>query len=185
MFTMYDSVSLDQIPAGPHAVASYINGKYQNYAEAMREFPHARHLGISVQHGIAAECYDIENGDYKPADAPYLLKTAEEKGMWRPCFYANLSTMPAVKEALKGTPRNSVRLWVADWDDTPIIPAGYDAKQFATGALGRNLDESICASDFFRPLTKEITVPAPEPVKVPIDLHVTYDPGTDKWEIKS
>lgn len=192
MFTMYDSVTLDQIPANPHAVASYINGKYQNYTEARAMFPHARHLGISVQGEIAAECYDIENGDYEPEDAPRLLKLAQEKGMWRPCFYADLSNMPAVKLALKGAPRKDVRLWVAAYNGTSLTTAallladGYDAHQFETGALGRNLDESLCQSDFFRPLppkTKEVAVPAPEPAKVPVDLHVTFDPGTDAWTV--
>jgi hypothetical protein len=200
MFTMYDSVTIDEIPAAPHAVAAYINGKYANADAARERFPHARILTISVEGDVAADCYDIENGDYNPADAPRLLKIAQDAGIWRPCFYADLSNMPAVKIALKGTVRTDIRLWVAAYAGTSLSDAagllaqGYDAHQFETNALGRNLDESLCDSDFFRPITKTEAVPVAEPAKpahtVNIDVdgqkvgsvHVQFDTETNTWK---
>lgn len=186
MFTMYDSVTLDEIPAGPHAVAAYINGRYKNLSEAHAKFPHARILSISVEAGdTVADCYDIENGDYAPENIPTLYHTAKAAGVWRPCFYANLSTMPAVKEALnriENIKREDIRLWVAYYDDIPSLPAGYDAHQFTSRALGRNLDESLCASDFFAPIP-HAQAPHIDISPVSEDFTVNYNPGSNEWNI--
>lgn len=183
MFIMYDDTNLDLIPNGPHAVAAYVNGQYANYDEAKRRFPHARILGISVTGDVAADCYDVEAGDYTADDVPRLYKIAQEHGIWRPCFYAQLSgVMPAVKEKLNTVvaARKDVRLWVAYYNGTTDLPVGYDAHQFTDRALGRSLDESICADDFFKPLGKP--VPAPVHEKQP-QARVTYDPDENRWDI--
>lgn len=174
MFIMYDNVNLDLIPKEPHAVASYINGNYTNHEEAVKRFPHARHLGISIVGATPAECYDIETGDYTPQHVPDLYKLAFAAHIWRPCFYANLSTMPAVKAELSkaNIMRSDVRLWVAYYDNIPNIPEGYDAHQFTDRALGRSLDESICRSDFFQPAK-----PAPEPDRDPLVYRLDKDLG--------
>lgn len=160
---MYDCASADlaQIPEEPHAVASYINGDFANYDEALKRFPNARHLRISVTGMVVADAYDIEKGDYQPDDVPGLYSKARDAGVWRPCFYAQLDgVMPAVKKALNTVvkARSDVRLWVAYYNETPDLPAGYDAHQFTETALGRVLDESICASDFF-----QAAKPSPKP----------------------
>ena len=154
MFVMYDDVNLALIPKGPHAVASYINGQYANHTEALKMFPHARHLGISVTGIIAAQCYDVETGDYTPDHVPALFEEAKKAGVWRPCFYADLSHMPAVREQLaKVAPaRGDYRLWAAYYNGQSDLPAEYDAHQFTDRALGRSLDESICHDNFFPPL---------------------------------
>lgn len=152
MFTMYDDVDLDLIPVDPHAVAAYVNGEFANRDDAEKRFPHARILAISVTGIEAHECYDVEAGDYSIDDVPSLFKAAKDGDIWRPCFYADLSNMPAVKDKLNTVveKRDDVRLWVAYYNETPDLPSGYDAHQFTKTALGRSLDESICASDFFR-----------------------------------
>lgn len=174
MFVMYDSVTLSEIPRDPHAVAAYVDGHFANYKEALVAFPHARLLGISTGSRVATDCYDIETGDYHPDEAGHLWHIAADMNVWKPCFYANLSTMPAVKASLDaaGISRNAYRLWVASWDDTTIIPEGYDAKQFTDRALGRNLDESVCRSDFFRPAPVK-----PKPVG-PKVFGTLFDNGT-------
>lgn len=180
MFFMYDSVNLDEIPAEPHAVASYINGRYANYEEAVKRFPRARHLRISVTGLVVADAYDIELGDYEPQDTPELYKFAHEHGVWRPCFYAQLSgIMPAVKTELNKVveKREDIRLWVAYYNETPDLAANYDAHQFTCTALGRNLDESICQSDFFEPI-----VAKPAPVAETAKAIVTHN--QDGWNIE-
>lgn len=154
MLTMYDSVDLAQIPREPAAVACYINGHYANAEEAAKEFPNARLLHISVTGRVAADAYDIEKGDYTAADVAELYTIAKTANVWRPCFYADLANMPAVKEELNRVvnAREDIRLWVAYYNGTPDIPTGYDAHQFTSSALGRNLDESICSDTFFQPV---------------------------------
>lgn len=187
MFTMYDSVTIDEIPAEPHAVAAYINGKYQNLAAAHERFPHARILSISVQ-GLdtVADCYDIENGDYHPDQAADLYDVAHKAGVWRPCFYADLSNMPAVKESLRkvdGLTNADIRLWVAYYDNVANIPPGYDAHQFTCKALGRNLDESLCDSTFFQPAQLASPAVPDEPADVThkVTLDITFNEKTHEW----
>lgn len=170
---MYDSVDLSVIPKEPHAVAAYINGRYANYEDAKRLFPNARILTISVT-GLdtVADAYDIEAGDYSTADVSTLYKVANEHGVWRPCFYASLDTnMPGVKSELNKVvkTRDDVRLWVAYYNEQSDLPSGYDAHQFTETALGRNLDESICASNFFPATTpKPATTTEAKPATVEV-----------------
>ena len=184
MFVMYDNVDLNLIPNGPHAVGCYRNGRYANEDQARKRFPHARILPISVTGDVPCDCYDIETGDYTPDYAAQLVKTALQHNIWRPCLYANLSTMPAVKHDLEanGVQRNEVRLWVAAYDGVPIIPAGYDAKQFTDRALGRSLDESVCNDTFFRP-SSELAVAPHEPAEKVPAARVTFDPDSGEWTI--
>lgn len=178
MFLMYDSTEPNQVPNHPHAVAYYVDGHFGviTHEEARARWPHARLLPISTGSGVACECYDIERGDYKSSDAPHLFEVATKDGLERPCFYANLSTMPAVIEALHtaGIPRDRIRLWVASWDGVSVIPGGYDAKQFTDKALERNLDESICKDNFFAPLVI--------PDKV-LRANIAYDENTGRWTV--
>ena len=184
MFTMYDSVTEDVIPKEPHAVAAYINGQYANFEKCRKMFPHARILTISVNGlDVIADAYDIEKGDYQPDETARLYQTAKAHGIWRPCFYAQLDgTMPAVKADLNkivGLQRADVRLWVAYYNGQPDLPPGYDAHQFTDRALGRNLDESICADTFFRAAKPEIKKPA-EPWRA--EITVNTDDG--EWSVK-
>jgi hypothetical protein len=180
MYIMYDTVTLDAVPNAPHAVACYRNGKYANETEARKRFPHARILPISVAGIIPCEAYDVETGDYRPDQCAELYTVARANGLTRPCFYANLSTMPAIKQSLSHVVKDpkEVRLWVAIWDGTTVIPHGYDAKQFTDRALGRNLDESICVDDFFTPAGKTVNA-----THTAATATVKYEDG--KWSIAS
>lgn len=182
MLTMYDSVTVTDIPKEPAAVAAYINGIYKNIDEVRARFPRARILTISVTGWGVADCYDIEHGDYKASDVERLYHIAHDAGVWRPCFYAQLSgVMPQVKDALNGIvpsiSREDVRLWVAYYNGMPDLPVTYDAHQFTDHALGRNLDESICSDTFFQPKT----APAAEDYKA--SATVTFDSLNRKFSI--
>ena len=180
MYTMYDDVNLSLIPREPHAIIAYINGDEPTLEQARKDFPHARILEMSVRGIVPAQAYDIERFDYTPDDVPELYKVAQEAGIWRPCFYGQLSgTMPAIRAKLNTviTARADVRLLVASWDGVPIVPAGYDGKQFTDRALGRSLDESLLLDTFF-----QAAKPKPAPDRT-ARATVAFDPDGGNWSI--
>ena len=184
MLTMYDSVTVTDIPKEPAAVAAYINGIYKNIDEVRARFPRARILTISVTGDVVADCYDIEHGDYKASDVERLYHIAHDAGVWRPCFYAQLSgVMPQVKDELNKIPglvREDVRLWVAYYNGLPDLPVTYDAHQFTDHALGRNLDESICSDTFFPPASSPSDV---DEYKASTTVFVSFDSKTRQFSV--
>ncbi len=172
MITMFDSVDLDQIPADAQALAAYVDGRFANSAEAADRFPRAHLLTIAVFAAHDADCLDIETGDATPAQAAGWYFMQKARGLARPCLYASASVMqeavvPAITEA--GIPRSAVRLWSAHYTRTPhrcgphpscgLMSIEADATQYDDRALGRDLDVSLVADDFFGP--------APHPSPVP------------------
>jgi hypothetical protein len=171
LITMYDAadpaVVRDVIPAGAQAVAGYVGpaGPSNHFvtfpAVVGRFYPHAHCFSIAAQSFLLAACLDIESGDATPAQAPGWFHFAKAAGHWRPCFYANASTMPQVEQQLQaaGIPRAAYRLWVAAYPGTgPNVPPGFDAHQYIDhGPRGENYDISVCLPDFFGP------PPAPKP----------------------
>lgn len=164
---MYDSVTVDTVPAGAAAVAGYVGGHWPTYGPLARRFPHAHHLAIAVNAGENADCLDVEAGDARPDQAPDWVRRQLLRGVRKPVLYASVSQMPAVLQhlAAAGINRGEVRLWTAHYTFHPHLctPAcGYDvhadATQYTDRALGRNLDESLCADAFF-------PAPAPHPSK--------------------
>ena len=158
---MFDSVDLSQIPANPQAVAAYTDGEFANAAEASRRFPNAHLLTIAVSAAHDAMALDIETGDARPEDAPAWFARQKTRGVTRPCLYASAFVMdtevlPALKTA--GISPASVRIWTAHYtgvahrcSPTSCRELGVtaDATQFTDQALGRDLDESLLAADFF------------------------------------
>ena len=158
--TMYDSITVSEIPANPEAVAGYVGGKWPNYNELLKRFPKAHHLSIAVNSSEQAQCLDVEPGDATAAEVGAWVRRQQTRGVKRPCIYASLSTMPAILTSLAraGIPRSSVRLWSAHYTYkahicTVACGNGFkgtaDATQWSDKALGRNLDESLCSSSFF------------------------------------
>lgn len=172
---MYDAadpaVVRDVIPSTAQAVAGYVGppsniNRYVTFpAVVARFYSHAHCFSIATHNFLLAACLDVETGDATPDQAPGWYHYALAAGHWRPCFYANASTMPAVKAALVGAgiPRASYRLWVAAYPGTgPNIPAGFDAHQYTDhGPNGENYDISVCTDDFFGPPPAPTPPPAP------------------------
>ena len=155
MIEMFDTVTPSAIgrlaSTSSDAVAGYVDGRYKDLAQLERDYPAHRHMGIAVRATDDAECLDVETGDAQPWQVAGWVLRQHSRGIVRPCIYANLSTMPAVKRELAtaGIARQSVRLWVAAYDNDPSIPAGYDAHQWTDHWDGRNVDASVCLDDFF------------------------------------
>ena len=162
--TMYDSVTLSEVPPNPPAVACYASGTFANEAEARRRFPNAHILTIAVNASHDADCLDVEQGDATPAQAAGWYARQRARGITRPCIYASASVMHAdIVPIIRASriPRAEVRLWSAHYTFAShicgpsscgemSIPA--DACQWTDRALGRNLDESLLAADFFGPV---------------------------------
>lgn len=149
--TMYDSVTVSQIPAGAQAVAGYIGGKFPTFHSLLVDFPHAKHLSIAINANEEAECLDIENGDATPEQAPAWVRKQHARGVKRPVIYADVSNMAAVLGAVLGSGirRDEIRVWAAHYTFVPHIEEGSDATQYTDRALGRNLDASLCVPTFF------------------------------------
>ena len=162
MWAMYDSTTVDAIPASANAVAGYVGGSWPTFETLVARWPHARHLSIAVNASQNAECLDIETGDAMPDDAPAWFHRQRARGVAKPVFYADAETMPIVIHVLEtlGIKRAEYRVWDAHYTYVPHISVGSDATQWSDRALDRNLDESLCADSFFG------VPPAPNPLDV-------------------
>ena len=156
--TMYDSVSVGLIPPNAEAVAGYVGGYWTTFPELRGRFPHAQLVSIAVNASEDAECFDVENGDATPADAPAWFRRQTARGVKRPCLYTSLSNVNVLVRILEsaGIHRNEYRLWVAHYTGRPHfcgpsegLVTNADACQYYDRALGRNLDVSICEDTFF------------------------------------
>lgn len=165
-FTMYDSVNVEQIPADAEAVAGYVNGTWKTYPQLVVKFPKAQKLSISISATVDARALDIEKLDATNDQAAAWVKRQHARGIRRPILYTSLSNWPALEQALRaggvkrGFPgRRNYRRWTAHYTGIPHrctgrCGSGFHGKaaatQYTDHALGRNLDASLCSSDFLR-----------------------------------
>lgn len=158
--TMYDSVTVSEIPQDAKAVAGYVNGKWPTYPTLVRDFPHAHKVSIAVTSHADADCLDVEAGDASVADAPAWVKRQLARGVARPIVYTSVSQASALQRALTkaGISRRQYRLWTAHYTFVPHrcdSRCGFgftdvaDATQYHDHALSRNLDASLCSPAFF------------------------------------
>lgn len=153
----FDAVSISNIPRTARYVFYYENGTFADYAAVRAQCPDAQLFSIGVFPGPNAWMIDCELGDFTVAQAETQIEAELAAGQYRPCVYANLDRWEN-QGLLSGVAKYGarVRRAVAEFDNIPEIPAGYDAKQYATG----NVDTWVCLPDFFdgRPAP-----PAPKP----------------------
>ena len=170
MITMYDSITVSQIPANAEAVAGYTSGHWPTYNELVQKFPHAHVLSIAVGASHAARCLDVEPGDaVTPTDRRPVgtcadftpIVTRESQVLYTSASNVNalVSTMTAARIF-----RNQYYIWSAHYTFHEHIcspgACGYpsaDATQWTDKAMGRNLDQSQCQDYFFG------AAPAPKP----------------------
>src|SRR5690242_2099086 len=153
MPTMYDSVTLTEIPANAQAVAGYVNGRWPTFSQLAAKWPHAHRISIAVNAEADADCLDIENHDATPAQAPAWIRRQIARGVKKPIVYASVSDMPTVLSVLaaSGISRRNVRVWTAHYTHVahrcgPQCWKGFnttaDATQYTNVALNKNLDAS-------------------------------------------
>lgn len=155
-FSMYDSVTVGNLPRSATAVAGYVNGWYRTFPHLAEQFPHAKRLSIAVSANANAECLDIEQGDATLAQAPAWVRRQQARGIKKPVVYTSLANASALLSVLRlhGVKRADVRLWTAHYTNKPHrcsplcgfgMWARADATQWATTS---KLDISLCAPDF-------------------------------------
>ena len=161
---MYDTIYNNQFPAGAQAYAAYVDGglgNQPNYAYIVNTFPKAEHLSIALFSSNNADALDVEAGAATPGEIPAWCTRQRQRGIQRPCIYANASTMqgsvlPVLSEAKIA--RSSVRLWSAHYglgehicgpSSCGALSTEADGTQWTSSALGRVLDQSELQSNFF------------------------------------
>ena len=161
---MYDTAFNGQFPPGAAAYAAYVDGgigNQPNYDWVVSAFPHARHLSIALFPDRDADALDVETGAAQAPDIPAWYARQRARGITRPVIYASAYTMQAsvvpVVRALPGA-RSSVRLWSAHYGNGEHVcgpsscrqvPVDMDGTQWTPVAMGRVLDQSLLADDFF------------------------------------
>ncbi len=161
---MYDTAQNDQFPPGAQAYAAYVDGSLgnqPNYAYIVKTFPKAEHLSIALFSADNADALDVEPGAADPSDVPGWYTRQVARGSYRPCVYANASTMeteilPTLSQA--GIGRSKVRLWTAHYDagehicgpdSCGALSVDADGTQWTSSALGLVLDQSLLLDNFF------------------------------------
>ncbi len=103
---------------------------------------------------------DDEPGDATNAELVGWYNLMKSKGATRIYFYTSAGNAQALIDTLAagGISRSDYKLWSAHYTYSLHIcgpnTCGYpqaDATQWTDKALGRNLDQSVCAPDFFGP----------------------------------
>jgi hypothetical protein len=161
---MYDTIYNNQFPAGAQAYAAYVDGglgNQPNYAYIVNTFPKAEHLSIALFSSNNADALDVEAGAATPDEIPAWCTRQRQRGIQRPCIYANASTMQGnVLPVLSGAKiaRSSVRLWSAHYglgehicgpSSCGAMSVEADGTQWTSSAHGLVLDQSELLSNFF------------------------------------
>ncbi len=155
---MFDDVDVNLLPAGAYAYAGYLDGRYANFAQVKAAHPQAHLVGIAVRAGDDGDALDVEPGDATISQAPDWVKRQHARGFARPIVYISAANGKLMVDTLTAAriPRPAYRLWLAHYGFGQHICApntcGYaqaDATQFTSKALGRSLDQSLLADDFF------------------------------------
>jgi len=199
MIVMYDDVTLDLIPPNPQAVAAYPDGRFANLAEARQRFPHAIILPIAVSTATDASALkvkevgiDDEAGDATNATAVPWTRRQLDAGRI-PVDYTSAGNVAALISDLAsaGVAREHFLIWSAHFTNHPHIcspsSCGFpqaDATQWTDKALGRSLDESLCADHFFPRLTVHPPNPPVDsgPAAARVVCHL--DRHTHIWEVE-
>ena len=164
---MFDTVDDAQFPRGAQAYAAYIDGQVAsqpNWSWVVAEFPNACHLSITLNADEDADALDIENGAATPQQATGWWQRQRNRGLERPCLYANASTMqasvvPLIRAGVIARPL--VRLWSAHYAGQHICsphPAGPSPSQW-TARSGRTPRGAATWTSPFSSLTSSALLP--------------------------
>lgn len=147
-----DSVTASSEPADLAVYCYYASGTFANGTAVKADHPGKLYLGITTDYTVMTDCYDVETGGGSAGDCPGFFRSWRPDNTNKPVFYASLSVMSSVVNALTaaGIKRSEYYLWEADWDGAGTIPAGYDAAQYRN-TTGYDLD--VFSAYMWGPLT--------------------------------
>lgn len=161
---MYDSVTVENIPATAQMVAGYVDGHYANIHLLRAHFPHAVVVGIATSsHTDDGQVLDVEKGDATPNGAVAWVQMRRRAGAI-PTVYTSLSEWGSVKEAFSKSGISQPFYWIANWDGVVSIPSGAIAKQFENTP---RYDISVVTTYWPGVDPKPVTTPTPKPKPVP------------------
>lgn len=159
--TMYDSVTVSEIPPNAKAVAGYVGGAWPTFKVLEKQFPRARKLSIAVGASENADCLDVETDDATPDEAAAWVRRQKKRGIERPVVYTSAAFAQALVNKLDASGLRigkDYKTWIAHYTFKPHrcgpkcgfgIKFRADATQWTDKALGRNLDASRVSPDFF------------------------------------
>jgi hypothetical protein len=178
--TFQDAVNAAALdPDQKHAVF-YADGNWPNEAAVRARCPHAELFAITVRGATGHEyfCVDCETGDVSVAGAIAWVQKQVALGVDPVCVYANQNTWESLglRNALAHYGKR-IKRWVAAYPGSGAnVTAGYDAHQYASGDVDRN----IALDDFFTASSK----PKPKPHNSGIaKAEITVDLKTGKATI--
>lgn len=151
MTTVYDSVTVEAMPADPNAIyLGYVDGMWPTYAAVKARFPHNVVLSVTTTGFTKADICDVEQGDATPEIAAAGL----QNGLYH-TIYSDRSTLPTL---VKTIGHLQWQWFCADWTGVPHLVPGSVATQYADPpSSGGNYDISITDGTWPNP-------PAPAPV---------------------
>lgn len=170
-----DAVSAVNLPPDALYGFYYADGPYANLAAVRARCPHAKLQSITVLGGDADNC-DSETGDLPIPQTIAWVERRLAAGAYRPGVYANRDrwiNLGMIDSLAKYG--NRIKRWQADFDGIAEIPAGFDAKQFATGFV----DQDICLESYFD--TAAPPPPAPPRAHGTIRVELSHDLSDEGW----
>lgn len=160
---MYDGITPSRIPAGAKMVASYVDGLWPNYAQAVALFPDAVHVSIATSVASDAQVLDVERGDGTPQTALPWVLTQRARGRI-PTVYCNTSTWPQVQAVFAAAKKPVPYWWSANYNGEPVLWPGAISSQYETTA---GFDLSVVAD--FWPGVDPTPPPPPKPHPTGVD----------------
>jgi hypothetical protein len=168
--TMYDAITVPNIPSNASYVAGYVGGLWPTYPTLVKQFPKATLLSIAINSSENAECLDVETGDATIADIPAWVKRQEANDVSRPVIYSSVGNMNSILSTLSANniSRQSVRLWSAHYgqgnhicgpSSCGQIRTDMDGTQWTDNANGKSLDQSALNANFFATSVKAPAAP--------------------------
>lgn len=147
-----DSVTSADIPAGRFPIVlGYVDGKYAWSEQDWLRHTQAGALAVGIAVNPATDAgtiLDVETGDATPYQAPAWVQMRRAAGV-DPTVYCGQFSLPAVSAAFKAQGVPEPHYLVANYDNSPVIPAGCIGKQYANAPLtGGHYDLSVVA-DFW------------------------------------
>lgn len=171
-----DAVTVGNLPTDLQFAFGYVDGPFANIDAVRARCPHAKVQGITVEGNPHAQNCDSETGDLTIPSTITYVEGALALHVYRPGVYANMNRWIALGmiDALAKY-GNRIKRWVADFDGVAEIPAGFDAKQYATNGV----DSDICLESYFD--TVAPAPPAPPHAHGKIRVELTHDLSDEGW----
>jgi hypothetical protein len=163
VISFQDSVSGNALPPTQEYGVFYANGTYANYSEVRVRLPKAKLLGITVSYGYGVSANvpiaDCETGDFTVSEVIAWVEDMLRINAPLIVVYANGSTWNEGLRAALAKYGNRIRRWIAQYDNIPQIPAGFDGKQYegnVNGGFG-DVDKNVVIPDFFQGFEPHLT----------------------------